>query len=490
MNIPLRLFAFLIAFFLSYFGLSQDTLRFHLEEVLNLAIEQSIDLKIAQSETVQQEAAFKEANLAFRPQLFFGATLPNLNRSIESRPLPNGSDAFVNRSTMYVGLGFDLNYQLEKTGGLLSVGSNVERLDVFRTNQFAYQRTYFINPINISYIQPLFTFNERRWQKKRLSFLYLEFKERYARAREEVVIQVIKLFKNVFLSYQRLNLAQRQIMETDSLLTIKNRLFDIGKSSRAEILRLSLDQKKHQQTKQSELLNWQQAQMELIDFLGLDRSNVILLNEPISLQDTNIPIDAAMEFAVNNKFVTTTQARTLSEVEAESERAQKNKDIDLNFKLSLGLNNSDEDFQNLFRPLLDREIFEASVRMPLTGHQKYKVRQQIAEERIKQVRLQQTKERVDLSREAFKLVKDFENLKQRFAYQEDRRETANEILQINIQQFLLGKATYTDLNLAIREREQAVLSYYNDLLAIIEQYYRIRKLCMYDFVNGMELSDQ
>jgi len=471
-------------------GKSQDTLRFNLEEVLSLAIEQSIDLSIAQSETAEQEAAFENANLAFQPQLFLGATLPNLNRSIESRPLPDGSDAFVNRSTMYNRLGLDLNYQFEKTGGILSLSSTIERLDVFESTQFDYQRTYFVNPINLQYTQPLFTFNERRWQKERLSLLYQEFKERYARTREDIIIQAIVLFKNVFLSYEKVKLARRQIVETDSLLAIKNRLFEMGQATRAEMLRLRLDQNNNRQTEQSELLNWQQAQMELLDFLGLNRSQVILLEEPTPFERVSIPMDRAMALAISNPYITTSQRRAIVEAEAELERAQKDKDIAFDLSLSLGLNNTDASLRNLFNPLLDREIFTAGIRLPLTGWQKYKLRQQMATEQIKQERLRQNKERIDLSREAFNLVSDFQFLRQNLTNQIETRAVANEILQITRNQFLLGNATYAELNISNQERERATLDYYDTLLAIIEQYYQIRKLCMYDFVSDQALSNE
>lgn len=470
-------------------SLAQDTVHLNLQEVLSLAVQQSIDLKIAQSETTEQEAAFQNANFAFRPQLFLGATLPNLNRSIEPRPLPDGSDAFVSRSTMYNGIGFDLNYQLEKTGGLLSLGSTVERLDVFKTSEFDYQRTYFINPINITYTQPLFTFNERSWQKKRLSLLYAEFKERYARIREEIIIQAITLFKNCFLAYQRVDLVRQKIVETDSLFAIKNRLFDIGKSTRAEILSLSLDQKNNRQEYQQEILLWKQMQMELADFLGLGREKIMLLQEPPLFQNTEIPLQKAMEYAIDNQFTKTAQERELTEAKTELDKAKKDKDIDLNLRLSLGLNNTGDNVQDLFHPLLDKEIFTASIRMPLTGWQKYKFRQKIAEERINQVLLRQDKERSALSRLAFKLVTDFEFFKQNLDNQLDKRQVANEILQITSRQFLAGNATYTDLSTAARAREEALLEYYNSLLEITEQYYQIRKLCMYDFIEGRKLSE-
>ena len=112
---------------------AQDTLDMKLEELLELAIDQSVDLQIARSAAVEQDYALQGAQLEFQPQLFLDATLPQLNRSIESRSLPDGTDAFVNRSTMSNRVGLSFNYPVEKWGGTLSFNSDFERLDIFRT---------------------------------------------------------------------------------------------------------------------------------------------------------------------------------------------------------------------------------------------------------------------------------------------------------------------------------------------------------------------
>ncbi len=475
------------------FGLScqylraQDTTKLTLAKVLDMAISQAIDLKIAQSQSLEQEMAFENARLAFQPQLFFGATLPNLNRSIESRPLPDGSDAFVNRSTMYNGLGLDLNYQLEQTGGLLSINSNIERLDVFATDQFEGKKTYFINPISIEYTQPLFQFNELKWQKERLSYLYAEFKERYARTREEIILEAISLFRNCYLAQQRADLSAQKIVETDALKEIKDRLFDLGQATITEILRLELDQQNNRQEQLTTALTWNNAQRALLDFVGMSRSQTVILEDPDPLQDITISWMQAIDYATQNRFVTTAQRSRMAEFEAGLKRAEKDKDIDLNLRASLGLNRSSDDFKTLLNPLLDREIFSASVRMPITGWKRYDLREKIAHEQINQEILRQEKETLDLSREAMDLVSDFDLLKQNLEIQQQSSTAADRIFSIVRQQFLSGNATHTDILVSSREREQAVLNYYNALLDIIERYYQIRRLCMYDFENDREL---
>ena len=388
---------------------------------------------------------------------------------------------------MYNGLGLQLNYPLEQTGGVLSLNSRFERLDVFKTSQFDYQKTYFVNPLTIEYTQPISRFNELKWQKERLSLLYSEFKERYARVREDIILEAIRLFRTCYMAQQKVLLNSQMIIETDSLLLIKSRLFALGRSTRAEILRLGLDQKTNKLNFETEVLLWNQIQLELADFIGVPRAQKIILLDPDPLSEININWQEAMQYAVQNQFISKQNSRRSAEVNAELERAKKQRDIDFNVQLSLGFNSTTTQIESIFNPLLDKEIFTASVRMPVSGWKRYQLAEKIAEEQIIQENLMQEKERADLGRKAFGLVSNFELLKQSLKTKEDSRTTADEILALTRNQFLLGSTSYTDMKFSTQEREKAVLAYYETILDIIRQYYEIRRLCMYDFINNRPL---
>ncbi len=471
-------------------GLTQDTLYLDLNAVLSMAVDQAIDLKIARSEAVEQDYAFQNARLAFQPQLFLQTTLPRLNRSIESRPLPDGTDAFVNRSTMYNQLGLSLNYPVEKWGGTLSLNSDFERLDVLKTKQFDHKGTYFISPINISYSQPLFSFNELKWQKERLSLLYIEFKERYARIREDIILEALEHYRQVFLAQQNLELAREKIAEADTLLTIKQRLFDLGQSTRAEILRLQLDLQQNLDTRDEMIYQWESAQNAMADFLGTDRVQTICLSDPPALDEVEVTLDQAIELAMNNAFVTTNFERRLADAESDLERAAKDRDIQLDIGFSLGLNSTSESLNTLFNPLLDREIFNATLRMPITGWKRYEVRYKESEERQNQEILRIEKEKLQLSREAVDLIAYFNLLKQSLTTKETSYQTAEEILDLTQRQYLLGNVTHTEISATSRDREQALLAYYGTLIDLAQSYYEIRRLCMYDFVEDVPLSSK
>jgi outer membrane protein TolC len=66
-------------------------------------------------------------------------------------------------------------------------------------------------------------------------------------------------------------------------------------------------------------------------------------------------------------------------------------------------------------------------------------------------------------------------------------DSAQEIYQLTSEQYLSGNQTFSDLNIASRERDQALLQYYEAVLEATLKYYEIRKICLYDFVEGKGL---
>jgi hypothetical protein len=100
---------------------------FHLDEILQLALVNAPELKLSNSDLRESQLSLKSLQERFKPQVFLNGTLPGLSRSIEPIALPDGRDAFVNRSSMFNRLGLRVSYQLESTGGTIFAESNLDR---------------------------------------------------------------------------------------------------------------------------------------------------------------------------------------------------------------------------------------------------------------------------------------------------------------------------------------------------------------------------
>ena len=87
------------------------------------------------------------------PQLVLQGDAANLNRAINPIDLPDGSTQFVSQANNRSSLGLGFTQELPLTGGRLSVGSQVSRIDEFGGRN---SRIYQTSPILVRLEQQLF----------------------------------------------------------------------------------------------------------------------------------------------------------------------------------------------------------------------------------------------------------------------------------------------------------------------------------------------
>jgi outer membrane protein TolC len=70
---------------------------------------------------------------------------------------------------------------------------------------------------------------------------------------------------------------------------------------------------------------------------------------------------------------------------------------------------------------------------------------------------------------------------------EKAKTVAQRRYDISQKRYILGKITITDLNIALQEKDSAVLQYLNSLQKFWEDYYTLRQLTLYDFINDKKI---
>ncbi|MEM1122023.1 MAG: hypothetical protein AAGJ18_16340, partial [Bacteroidota bacterium] len=108
------------------------SLTLTLPEVIALAQSDAPDVLIANTRLNNSYWRYQSFLADYKPQINLDATLPNLNRSISPITLPDGTDAFINRSLMSSSLNIQLQQQITATGGTVFAATGLERIDIFR----------------------------------------------------------------------------------------------------------------------------------------------------------------------------------------------------------------------------------------------------------------------------------------------------------------------------------------------------------------------
>src|SRR5437868_4102723 len=109
-----------------------------LQDAIRMAQRQGPSAQVAR--TTRDAARWRDQafNARLLPQIYLSGNAANLDRGINPITLPDGSTQFVSQAQNQSSLGLSVAQKIPLTGGTLSIGSALSRIDLFgdRTNKY------------------------------------------------------------------------------------------------------------------------------------------------------------------------------------------------------------------------------------------------------------------------------------------------------------------------------------------------------------------
>lgn len=462
------------------------TLTLSLPEVVALAQSDAPDVLIANTRLNNSYWRYKSFLADYKPQINLDAQLPNLNRSIASITLPDGTDAFINRSLMSSSLGLQLSQQITATGGTVFASTNLERIDIFKTNNNPSRQSYLSAPISIGFIQPLFAYNQLKWNKKIEPLRYSERTKEYAEEMESVAFEAANLFFDVLISQLNLAAAKQDKINADTLFAISKGRFRVGKIAETELLQIELQSLNADANVAQTGLNVTTNTERLRNHLGIKEAVIFELEVPADIPTFLIDAEKALKFARMNRSNSINFERRLLEADGEVEQADRDR-----FNISLfgrfGLTQTANNFGDAFSNLLDQEVVRLGINMPIADWGKTQASKEIAASNLELTKVSIEQERVNFERDILIRVQQFDLVRNQVKLSKRAYEAGIKREDITRKRYLIAKIGITELNIAISEKEQARRNYVRTLQSFWLAYYELRTLTLYDFADDRSL---
>ena len=187
------------------------------QEAIQRAQQQGPQAQVARS--TRDAARYRDYafNARLLPQLLLSGDAANLNRAINPIDLPDGSTQFVSQANNRSSLSLGFSQEIPLTGGRVSVGSQVSRIDEFGTRS---SRIYQTSPIVVQLEQNLFRPREIVWDKRIQNLDFRVAEQSYLEAREDVARATADAFFNLYAQQMTLNTAASNVAIIDTLFTL------------------------------------------------------------------------------------------------------------------------------------------------------------------------------------------------------------------------------------------------------------------------------
>ena len=419
----------------------------NLAEAIHTARNQSVEALEARQAFISTYWAYRSYKASRLPSLTLYGDIMNFDRSLTLLQNPDdGTLKYVSSNNLQNGIGLQMNQNITFTGGTLSVFSDLSRIDQFGGNR---SLTWYSRPITVSYYQPLFTYNQFKWDRKIEPKEYERGKRNYLERMEAITINVVHAYFNLFLAKMNNTISKSNFENSGNMLKIAKERLQLGNVTKADYLQLELRMLNDSISINETEVQVREAQMVLNSFLGYDESFEIAPTMDDILPDIRMSYDLVMEKSLENSSFNLNNELSLLNAESAVAHAKASRGFSFALNARFGMSQTGPEFPQAYKNLLDQETVGITFSIPIFdwGLGKGKVQKAKAAQEVVKAQVQQSEN--DYRRQMFTAVSQFNNQRQQCLVSRKAMNVASERYELTMHRFREGNATVTDLNTAL-----------------------------------------
>jgi outer membrane protein TolC len=463
-----------------------DTLKLTLGDALMIARAQSADAMIAKHRFRMNYWEYRSFKADYLPSLTLDADLPGFSRSYQKITVTDGPVQYQLNTEGNYFAGLTMTQKLGATGGSLYLRSDLSRLDNFYEDSIS--SSYHSTPIVIGYVQPLFKFNEYRWAKQLEPLKYEKAKRQYLEDIEQVSITTISHFFNLLSAQIEMGIARKNLNSYDTLYKIAKGRYQLGKIAENDLLQLELNYLKAKAAVDNASLNYEDMLFRLTSFLRLKDVKTIRLQPPAETRhDVVSSAEAVAESRKNTAESLNFQERLLS-AESTVRMEKMNGRFDADLSMEFGLEQNTRSLSTVYQDPGDRELLNLSVNIPILDWGRARGQIKVAESNLELEQTSVEQEILDFEQNVFLSVMEF-NMQENQLYIAAKADTvAQKRYDVTQKRYMIGQVNdVLELNNAQIDNDNARMGYYSALRNYWINYYQLRKLTLYDFIDDKML---
>jgi outer membrane protein TolC len=465
----------------------QDTIHLTLDQVIETANKNSLDAFRAKNMYLARYWEYKSFRAKQLPSLDLNLTPLDFRRTMTKRyDYEQDIDVYREQKTMDNYARLSLSQNLPVIGGEVYIDTDLSRLVNYGDEDLT---TFSATWLRIGISQPLFGFNELKWEK-RISPLKFEMaKKEYLQTQQETKIKAVELYFNLLMASVKKEIAINNYATSDTLYQLGTKKKEILAISREELLNLELNKFNAEieivKARQEE----EKALFNLNSFLGFENDSLITTSIPPVANDISFNPDNAIEIAKNNNPSILEIEQKKLEADKTLDKAIKESRFSASLVASYGLNQYAEKLPDAYKNPLDQQIVVIGLQIPILDWGESRGKRQMARKNQETIYIEAKQLLSDFEQAVVLKTLDF-NLQPKLVQSAKRAdEIAKLSYELTKKKFMLGKADVLRMNEAMKAWQSAHENYLNSISTYWKYYYELQKLTLYDLKNKTNLEE-
>lgn len=479
-----KFFVLILIIILSFKIVLSQQLVLGLNDVIDIAKKQSPKAILVKHQYRGAYWAYKSFKAGLLPRLDLNSTLPEINRTISKITMPDGTDAFIQRSLANSSVNLTLTQKIGLTNSTVFLQSNLQRIDIFSDSN---SYSYMSSPISVGFIQPLLGFNEFAWQKKLQPLKYTEAQQNYLHQMEQISIEALEHYFNLLLAQLNVKISKINLANNDTLYKIAKGRYNIGKIAENELLQMELSYLNSKSNLNHAILDLELKQLALKSFLAIGENQDVFLEYPQSYPKVKIKADEALKYAQNNNAMLLNLQKQIWQAEENVAQVKAENRFNANLMATYGLTQSANNIETAYKNPQDQQYVAIGIQIPILDWGQGKGQIKMAESNLEVIKAQTQQQHIDFEKNILLKIAEYNMQTEQLKIAMKSDTVARQRYEIAKQRFLIGKINITDLNIALSEKDAAQRAYLESVKHFWQEYFLIRQFTLYDFINNSEI---
>jgi len=467
---------------------AQNCIKLDLQKTIQLANDSSLEAFRTQNMYLSGRWEYRTFKANRLPSLTLNMIPAEYNRDITKRyDSENNLDVYRSQQSFYTFGNLAIKQNFDLTGGAF-----------FLESQLGYIRNFGITrsiqltsiPVRLGYSQSLIGYNPYKWERRIEPLKYEKAKKQFVYNIEAVSVQATTLFFNLAMAQAEYDLAKKNMTSSDTLYSTGIQRQKIAAISKADLLTLKLDVVNARNTLQNKMSALRRDMFSLISFLNLDKNTLISLDLPKCPKELVIPIDKALKLAHENNPLLLELKQGVLQAECNVDKAKKESRFNASVNISIGFNQVADNLAGVYSKPMQQDMISVNLSIPLIDWGVRKGKYNMAQSNSNIAKISARQDEISLDEEVIMTVNDFNMQETLIASAEEAFELSTIAYHEIRQRFIIGKADINSLTLSLNRQQEAQRNYISALQNYWLNYYKIRKLTLYDFATGISMTDK
>lgn len=340
---------------------------------------------------------------------------------------------------------------------------------------------YFSNDLSLRLEQPIFTYNRRKLDLRKLELALENSRLRYALRELTIEKEVSQAFYRVYQAQISLNIAREEYANRQKSHDIIKNKVEAGLSAREELFQAELDLLSSKSTVQNNEVDLENLKDSFKQLLGISLTEEMMVIAEVSVVPVNVDLPKALELGLASRMELRQRQIEIEQGQFDLITTNGLNEFKGDIGVTVGLFGKNEELKTIYSKPTDNQDISVSLKVPLWDWGEKKARMNAARASLQSSEYYLEDEKISIALNIRQLYRSLNNQLIQIEIARKNEENAKLTYDINLEKYKNGDLTSMDLNLFQNQLTQKKKGYTDALIQYKLELLNLKIQTLYNF---------